>query len=69
YIAAEFAKGHRRGIVAYLEKIVKGYFAYHSENYRIIGKNIDFTTKTFLMTIANASLLGQCTHYFPIEKH
>lgn len=65
YIAAEFAKGHRRGIVAYLEKIVKGYFAYHSENYRIVGKNIDFTTKTFLMTVANASQWGNNVYIAP----
>ncbi|HRU63577.1 MAG TPA: YegS/Rv2252/BmrU family lipid kinase [Paludibacteraceae bacterium] len=65
YVATEFAKGRKRGIRAYFEKVLKGYFSYHSQNYRLQGKNIDIEIKAFLLTFANASQWGNNAYIAP----
>ncbi|MDR0370703.1 MAG: diacylglycerol kinase family lipid kinase [Prevotellaceae bacterium] len=65
YVSMEFAKGNKRGIVSYLEKIVKGYFAYKPQHYRILGTNIDISTDAFLLTFANASQWGNNAYIAP----
>ena len=65
YVSTEFAKGKRRGIMAYLEKIITGYFSYKSQSYHLIGKDIDLTTKAFVMTFANASQWGNNAYIAP----
>lgn len=65
YVSTEFAKGKRRGIMAYLEKIITGYFSYKSQSYHLKGKDIDLTTKAFVMTFANASQWGNNAYIAP----
>jgi YegS/Rv2252/BmrU family lipid kinase len=65
YVSMEFAKGNKRGIVSYLEKIVKGYFSYKPQHYRIKGANIDINTDAFLLTFANASQWGNNAYIAP----
>lgn len=65
YVSMEFAKGSKRGIVSYLEKIVKGYFSYKPQHYRIKGKDIDIETEAFLLTFANASQWGNNAYIAP----
>ncbi|MDD3079486.1 MAG: YegS/Rv2252/BmrU family lipid kinase [Paludibacter sp.] len=65
YVSMEFAKGQRRGIVSYIEKMITGYFNYKSQNYHIKGKEIDFKTKAFVITFANASQWGNNAYIAP----
>jgi len=65
YVSTEFAKGKERGIMAYLEKIITGYFNYRSQQYHLIGHNIDVKTKAFVLTFANASQWGNNAYIAP----
>ena len=65
YVSTEFAKGKQRGIMAYLEKIITGYFNYKSMNYQLIGEGIDFKSKAFVLTFANASQWGNNAYIAP----
>jgi len=65
YVSTEFAKGHKRGIMRYIEKIITGYFSYKSQNYHIVGNDIDLKTKAFVMTFANASQWGNNAYIAP----
>jgi len=65
YVSTEFAKGSKRGIMAYLEKIVTGYFSYKPQNYHLIGDGIDLKTKAFVITFANASQWGNNAYIAP----
>ncbi len=65
YVSTEFAKGHRRGIMSYIEKIITGYFSYKSQNYHILGNGIDLQTKAFVLTFANASQWGNNAYIAP----
>jgi YegS/Rv2252/BmrU family lipid kinase len=65
YVSTEFAKGHRRGIMSYIEKIITGYFSYKSQNYHILGNGIDLETKAFVLTFANASQWGNNAYIAP----
>lgn len=65
YVSTEFAKGKKRGIMAYLEKIITGYFSYKSQNYHLKGNGIDLNTKAFVMTFANASQWGNNAYIAP----
>ena len=65
YVSTEFAKGQRRGIMAYLEKIITGYFSYKSLNYHLTGEGIDLKTKAFVLTFANASQWGNNAYIAP----
>lgn len=65
YVSTEFAKGQQRGIMAYLEKIITGYFNYRSKNYHVTGDNIDIKAKAFVLTFANASQWGNNAYIAP----
>ncbi len=65
YVSTEFAKGQRRGIMAYLEKIITGYFSYKSQNYHITGDGIDLKRKSFVLTFSNASQWGNNAYIAP----
>ena len=41
YVSLEFAKGQKKGIIGYLEKVITGYFNYEPQNYHLVGKDID----------------------------
>jgi diacylglycerol kinase (ATP) len=65
YVSAEFAKGKKRGIMSYIEKTITGYFSYKSQNYHLLGKGIDLTSKAFVITFANASQWGNNAYIAP----
>lgn len=65
YVSTEFAKGKQRGIMAYLEKIITGYFNYKSMNYELKGDGIDFKSKAFVLTFANSSQWGNNAYIAP----
>lgn len=65
YVSTEFAKGNQRGIMAYLEKIITGYFNYKSMNYELKGEGISFKSKAFVLTFANASQWGNNAYIAP----
>lgn len=65
YVSTEFAKGKKRGIRSYIEKIITGYFTYKSQNYHLLGKDIDLTAKAFVLTFANASQWGNNAYIAP----
>ncbi len=65
YVSTEFAKGDKRGIMSYIEKIITGYFSYKSQNYHLIGEGIDLTAKAFVLTFANASQWGNNAYIAP----
>lgn len=65
YVSTEFAKGKKRGIMSYIEKIITGYFSYKSQNYHLTGKDIDLTAKAFVLTFANASQWGNNAYIAP----
>lgn len=65
YVSTEFAKGEHRGILAYLEKIIKGYFNYKPQNYHLVGNDVDIQSKAFLLTFANASQWGNNAYIAP----
>lgn len=65
YVATEFTKSRKRGIRAYFEEVLKGYFSYRSQNYRLQGKNIDLEIKAFLLIFANASQWGNNAYIAP----
>lgn len=65
YVSTEFAKGKKRGIMSYIEKIITGYFTYKSQNYHLLGEGIDLNTKAFVITFANASQWGNNAYIAP----
>ncbi|MEI6753485.1 MAG: diacylglycerol kinase family protein [Paludibacter sp.] len=65
YVSTEFAKGKRRGIMSYIEKIITGYFSYKSQNYHLEGDGIDLKVKAFVLTFANASQWGNNAYIAP----
>jgi len=65
YVSTEFAKGKRRGIMSYIEKIITGYFSYKSQNYHLLGDGIDLNVKAFVLTFANASQWGNNAYIAP----
>lgn len=68
YVSTEFAKGQQRGIMAYLEKIITGYFNYKSQHYHLTGEGIDLKTKAFVLTFANASQWGNNAYIAPLAS-
>jgi YegS/Rv2252/BmrU family lipid kinase len=68
YVSTEFAKGKRRGIMSYIEKIITGYFSYKSQNYHLQGEGIDLNTKAFVITFANASQWGNNAYIAPLAS-
>jgi diacylglycerol kinase (ATP) len=65
YVSTEFAKGKRRGVMSYIEKIITGYFTYKSQNYHLLGEGIDLNAKAFVLTFANASQWGNNAYIAP----
>jgi len=65
YVSTEFAKGKKRGIMSYIEKIITGYFSYKSQNYHLVGEGIDLNAKAFVLTFANASQWGNNAYIAP----
>jgi YegS/Rv2252/BmrU family lipid kinase len=65
YVSTEFAKGKERGIMAYIEKMITGYFNYKSQEYHLTGEDIDLKSKAFVMTFANASQWGNNAYIAP----
>jgi len=65
YVSMEFARGRKRGIVGYLEKMVTGYFNYEPQNYQLAGHDIDLNGKAFVITFANASQWGNNAYIAP----
>lgn len=65
YVSIEFAKGQRRGMLTYVEKVVKGYFNYKPQIYRLKADDMDMEVKAFLITFANASQWGNNAYIAP----
>ena len=65
YVSTEFAKGKKRGVMSYIEKIITGYFTYKSQNYHLHGDGIDLDSKAFVITFANASQWGNNAYIAP----
>lgn len=65
YVSTEFAKGKKRGVMSYIEKIITGYFSYKSQNYHLQGEGIDLKAKAFVLTFANASQWGNNAYIAP----
>lgn len=65
YVSMEFAKGHKRGVMAYIEKMITGYFSYKPQNYHLVGDGIDLKSKAFVMTFANAAQWGNNAYIAP----
>lgn len=65
YVSTEFAKGKQRGVMAYFEKIITGYFNYKSMNYELRGEGINLDAKAFVVTFANASQWGNNAYIAP----
>jgi len=65
YVSTEFAKGKKRGVMRYIEKIITGYFSYKSQNYHLLGDGIDLNAKAFVLTFANASQWGNNVYIAP----
>ena len=65
YVSMEFAKGKKRGVMSYIEKIITGYFSYKSQNYHLLGHGIDLNVKAFVLTFANASQWGNNAYIAP----
>ncbi|VBB47230.1 Diacylglycerol kinase catalytic region [uncultured Paludibacter sp.] len=65
YVSMEFAKAKRRGLITYLEKMVTTYRNYKLQNYQLIGEDITFRNKAFLITFANASQWGNNAYIAP----
>ena len=63
-VAQDFAQT-TRGLKGYIQSIFKDIFQYKPETYHIIGKDIDITTKAFLVNFANASQWGYEAHIAP----
>lgn len=68
YVSTEFAKGKKRGIMSYIEKIITGYFSYKSQNYHLLGEGIDLNAKAFVLTFANASQWGNNAYIAPLAS-
>lgn len=65
YVSLEFARGEKRGIMAYIEKMITGYFSYKPQNYHLQGEGIDLKSKAFVLTFANASQWGNNAYIAP----
>jgi diacylglycerol kinase family enzyme len=51
--------------MAYIEKMITGYFNYKSQEYHLTGEDIDLKSKAFVMTFANASQWGNNAYIAP----
>lgn len=58
YISKEFAENGKRGLKTYIQEIIKGYFSYKPQTYRLLGEGVDLKLEAFVVTIANANQWG-----------
>jgi YegS/Rv2252/BmrU family lipid kinase len=58
HISAAFAKTKKRGFSSYLKLIVREYFKYKTEEYRLVSENLDMKINAFVITFANAAQWG-----------
>lgn len=65
YVSTQFAKSKKRGVMSYIEKMIKGYFNYKSQSYHLEGEGIDLKMKAFVLTFANASQWGNNAYIAP----
>ena len=65
YVSMEFARGKKRGIMGYLEKMVTGYFNYEPQSYKLTGDDINLDGKAFVITFANAAQWGNNAYIAP----
>lgn len=65
YVSMEFAKGQKRGMMKYVEKMITGYFSYKPQNCHLVGDGIDLKSKAFVMTFANAAQWGNNAYIAP----
>lgn len=65
YVSTEFAKSKNRGVMSYIESIIKGYFNYKSENFHLVGEDINLKSIAFVLTFANASQWGNNAYIAP----
>ena len=65
YVSMEFAKGRKRGVMAYIEKMITGYFSYKPQNCHLTGEGIDLESKAFVLTFANAGQWGNNAYIAP----
>lgn len=65
YVSELFAKGTKRGMMGYVEKMVTGYLNYEPQHYRLKGKDIDLDGNAFVITFANASQWGYNAYIAP----
>jgi YegS/Rv2252/BmrU family lipid kinase len=65
YVSMEFAKGKKRGVMSYIEKMITGYFNYKSQQYKLTGNGVDLKGKAFVLTFANASQWGNNAYIAP----
>lgn len=70
YIAEQFAQAGKRGFRTYLEHIVKDFFRYEPQHYRLRYRTADtdwqeVETDAFLVTFANANQWGNAAYIAP----
>lgn len=65
YVSMEFAKGQKRGVLSYIEKMITGYFNYKPQSYHLLGEGVDLKSKAFVLTFANASQWGNNAYIAP----
>lgn len=58
YVSQKIANSKKRGMVGYLEKMLKGYLNYEPETYHLQGDGIDVRGEAFVITFANAAQWG-----------
>ena len=64
-IADQFAGSTRRGFKTYFQNVVKDLLSYKSQNYHIVGDDLDITHRAFLIAFANASQWGYEAYIAP----
>ena len=57
-VADRFAGSTQRGLMTYLQTIIRLVFAYRSQTYRLTSEGLDVTHRAFLITFANANQWG-----------
>ena len=65
HISHSVAVAKQRGFLSYLKIIIKEYFGYHSNFYKINLDCFSFSRRAFLVTFANASQYGNMAYIAP----
>ena len=68
HISTKFAESNHRGFLSYVKICIENYFKYKTENYQLIGNDIDIKTNAFVITFANASQWGNNAYIAPNAK-